>query len=225
MKGHGFDNDDFGVFSGLAEIFASEVERHKEKRRQWQSLPQAEQDLRRATHGAAVSALILFGVFYLAGFQGAFLWVAVVLHDPARFWLGTAVLALLVVSLFRCAIGVRRSWGTADGMLAGGAFLKLAGAAVALWLLWSQAGMRVIGFVPGHEGARLVRDGISAIAIWLIMTNSVRLLLTASWRPKPKLPPGMKDMHGRARRVNPEELRTGAWGAGGRRSRMDDQEV
>jgi hypothetical protein len=61
--------------------------------------------------------------------------------------------------------------------------------------------------------------------VWLIMTNSVRFLLTASWRPKPKLPPGMKDVHGRARPMNPEELRGGSWNTGGRRSRMDDQEV
>jgi len=193
----------------------------RERSQKFQRLSPVEQNLQRASHGAALIVLVLLAVifaFRVRDIPGFFIRAAT---DPADAWPGLLLLVPLAYGLARFLAGVRRSWGVRDGLLATRSFVKLAIGGLGWWLLWTDAVLRVTA--PNFWLA-LCSLLLTVLAIWWFVSGTVSfLLLTFGGRRQPKMPPAVSDPHGAARDATPAEARAAMRGHGGQRSALDDE--
>lgn len=165
-----------GLGAGLGLLLAGLFEWWKAQSIAWLRLHPVEQNLRRASHGAALVLLPLFAVYGLYGAGGywdLFRWLA---HDPAAAWPGVALAAAVACGLFRCVVGVNRLWGfPGDALLASSAFFKLVSGGGAAWLLLSDTVARIA--VPQLWSACVWLVLIGYALKWAVV-GGVRFLLT-----------------------------------------------
>jgi hypothetical protein len=129
-----------GLGAGLGLLVAGLLEWWQLHSVSWARLGPLEQNLRRASKGAAFVLLPLIASFWLYGARGYwdfFHWLA---HDPAAAWPGFVLAGALACGLFRCIVGVWRMRGfVGDSLLASASFFKLLGGGGGAWLLSTNA--------------------------------------------------------------------------------------
>jgi hypothetical protein len=140
-----------------------------------------EQDLQRATRGAALltlGLLVLFGLHGAHGFSG---FLPALVADPGDTWVGAIVLAgVLIYGGHCCVAGVRSCWGRTDGWRATRAFSRFALGVGGLWLLWTGSMIQASASDPRFAFAWLL---LNLVALCCTVTGAVRfLLLTVSGR-------------------------------------------
>lgn len=146
----------------------------QERAQRFNRLSPAEQNLQRASHGAALVALVLLTVFLTSGVGGVADFLTGIFADPAAHVVGLAMLLPLGYGLCRCLVGVRRCWGLRDGLLAVRALVTGALAGGLLWALWWEPVARLFG--PDFWLGMLWMF-LNAAAVWFIVTGTVRFLL------------------------------------------------
>jgi hypothetical protein len=145
-----------------------------ERSRSFQRLSPLEQNLQRASHGAAVIVLVLIAVFFTFGIAGVLLFVPHLVTNFADTWPGLLVLVPLAYAIPRLVAGVRRCQGARDGLLATRAAVKFLLGLVALPVLWSNTVARVAAPDFWLACGWLL---LNAVAVWLIVTGAVRFAL------------------------------------------------
>jgi hypothetical protein len=187
----------------------------------WRSLNPVEQNLQRASHGAALVGLVLLAVVAAPDSITAF----VRSHAPAGMSPGLLLLPPLAYGLVRFLAGVRRSWGISDGLLAVRAVVKIVAGTVLLFyipylrvIVRSAAAMN--DFATLRELALVVL--VPLAAYWCIVTGVVRLVLAISggFRFRRNVPQPVPMPHGESRLAGPGEGRRAMQGQG-QLSRMD----
>lgn len=147
-----------------------------ERAQRFRALSPIEQNLQRASHGAALVVLTLligYGAYGVGGGLGLIAWV---IHDPASAWLPAALVAgLLLYGGARFLAGVRRGAGMRDGLLAARAVLKLA-AGAALTFLPISHGATVAGLISFPDQAWWITP-VWLIGVWCLVTGAVRLAM------------------------------------------------
>lgn len=192
----------------------------------WRTLDPVEQNLQRASHGAALVGLVLLAAVDTPDSAVSFIRS----HAPAGMWPGLLLLPPLAYGLVRFLVGVYRSWGMRDGMLTWRAVVKIAVGIVLLFYVPFDKGLilRLASSVSSYatlreswELALLVL--VPLAAYWCLVTGIVRFVLAISgglrFRRK-KVPPPVTMPHGDSRVAGPGEGRRAMQGQG-RKSRMD----
>src|SRR5262245_20081855 len=114
-----------GLGAGLGMLVAGLLEWWQFHSIAWARLGPREQNLRRASKGAAVVLLPLIVIFEGYGLRGYWDFVHWLAHDPAAAWPGFVLAGALACGLFRCLVGVRRLWGCpGDALEASASFFK-----------------------------------------------------------------------------------------------------
>lgn len=146
-----------------------------ERAERFKRLSPLEQNLARASHGAALITFTLLVAFFLYGAQGVFGFIPWLISNPAEAWPAALFFgSLLTYGLVRFVVGVHRCRGARDGLLATRAFFKLVfGFAVGLYL-WYLFPWSVIG--PSFWGALAV-VAVFLIGLWCAITGTVKFLL------------------------------------------------
>jgi hypothetical protein len=144
------------------------VRRPAERARQWRALDPVEQNLQRASHGAAYAVLPLVAG-WLVGSQAV---VALFsgFAPAARVCMIGACAIWFVAAIARCVGGWRNCAGVRDGFLAARAFTKLTSGATLLVLLHHPS----VGWNVRNGNVLLA---LFLVSSWLIVTGLVRFVI------------------------------------------------
>ncbi len=158
----------------------------------WRSLNPVEQNLQRASHGAALVGLVLLAAIDTPDSVIAF----VRSHMPASMSPGLLLLPPLAYGLVRFLVGVYRSWGMRDGMLTWRAVVKIAVGIVLLVYVPFDYGLILRFAASVRSYATLLELSwqlallvlVPLAAYWCLVTGVVRFVLAISggfrFRPK-----------------------------------------
>jgi hypothetical protein len=131
--------------------------------RQWRALSPVEQNLQRASHGAACIVLPIAAYWLIGPDVVAALFAR--LPPGARFIAGVAIALWFAFAAARLVAGWRRLGNVREGLLTGRAFCKLAVGAVLLIV------------VPRLDLNPPASDALFFLALWLAVTGLVRFVV------------------------------------------------
>jgi hypothetical protein len=186
-----------------------------ERSQRFRTLSPVEQNLQRASHGAALIVLVGLFVYFIIGLDAARAWFPQFVRYPNDSWPGLLLVLPVVYGLARFLPGISRSWGQRDALLAMRALVKIAVGVVGGWFLVSEPVARELA---QNLWTALLSLALVGVAIWCIITGAVRfVLLTMTGRRQPKMPPAFRDPHGAARDATGQEASAAMRGYGGQR--------
>ena len=161
------------------------VRRPAARVRQFGLLDPIEQNLQRASHGMAFMLLPVIAALYLFGPGEVGNDVAALGLDPRAHALASALLGLgvllFVYGFARFKAGWRRCAGVRDGLLAAGAFVRLAAGVGVCWVL--------LGSNLAND--RLLAGALFLVPLWLAITGFVRFVVLV--RPAGRALPEVED--------------------------------
>lgn len=209
------------MFAFVGLLLLSPLMMWHERSQRFRMLSPIEQNLQRASHGAALIVLVLLFVYFIVGLNEARAWFPSFMRNPSDAWPGLLLVLPVAYGLPRFLTGAKRCWGQRDALLAMRALVKIGVGAAGVWFLTSNEVARE--FSPNLWTA-LILLALVAVAIWCLITGVVRfVLLTMGGQRQPKMPRAFPNPHGAARDATPGEASTAMRGYGGQRSALDDE--
>jgi hypothetical protein len=162
-----------GIFTLAVLLLASPFLIWADREEKFRRLDPIEQNLRRASQGIALPVVIVAAAVLFFGPSARQDFVAAFIADPASWPRAVFLAALLACCLVRAGVGMQRSAGTRDALLAARALVKFALGAAGVFYLWpGNADLSRLADVPPWVWRALV-----LLALWCAVIGAVRSLL------------------------------------------------
>src|SRR5215467_5423795 len=144
----------------LALLMLVPIEMALQRSQRFQMLPPIEQNIQRASHGAAFVVILLLLGFVLYGIGPGKIGddTRMLIADPQDHWALVAALVLFAYGAVRFVVGARRVWGARDGLRAARAVVKIGIGGILL-------------FSPWHADSPWIGSGEIVVGLWLFITG------------------------------------------------------